>query len=245
MASWNHTDRRGLQRAFLEASKRAEALDWTSGSLAARVSDLRALVLASVYLGARLAGVQPVTRIVGEKTVVSLDVRGELAFADTAHRDAFVTLGKTWKLVAQPVKAGKPPPENLVTIEGERAPSDAGFLPVLVAFAVGMAAGTAFAFVVDYASNIIDRELGRWSDERKLLATHAQVLALVDRHVAREEKAGKSLPLDAATAAALGQLGEAQTRLTQPGAPPGKAPGGSSDWIPLLAAAALAAAYFS
>jgi len=193
---------------------------------------------ATAYLGAGLAGRRPIVRQEGERAVSYINAEGEMAFPDAEHRDAFVKLGTTTKILAQGVKNRPAPPANFATVEGEsRQVAEAGILPILAAVAVGLAAGAAIGFVVDYAAHVIDNELARRSDERKLLAAHAQALTVIDRHVAREEKAGRALPLDDASRAVLGQLGEQQARLTQPQT---HEDGGIPGW--LVAVAALAAA---
>jgi hypothetical protein len=236
---WTHEDPRGLAKAFGEAALRARAENWTFETLEERTADLRAIMAATGWLGARLAGKTSIVRKSGERVVAFIDASGNLAFADEEHRAAFARLAETTRILAQSVKTRRAPPETFATVGGlSRAAAETGLLPVLAVFGIGLAAGTAFAFVVEYAADIVDRELARHSDERKLVANHVQVLQLVDKHVAREERAGKPLPLDPATVTALGQLGEAQARLTQPGAPPRDAPSGGSPLAWALAAAA-------
>ena len=93
------------------------------------------------------------------------------------------------------------------------ASSDAGALPAVAVVAIVAVGAVAVGYCAHQASYVVDRQLSRREDSRRLLHTHEIAVQAIEAHVAREKAAGKRLPLDPATKSVLGNLRGVQEQI--------------------------------
>lgn len=203
-ARWIHHDEQ-LSARLGAASARASAGDWSSGALGERVACLRALVIDTGYQIAKLQGsVSRVTTGAGAETLY-IDPRCAPGVSEPRRRAAS-RLYRTWDLLAQSTQI-----EDVETFaEGAE---DTGALPVVAIVALIVVGGAALAYCGAQAIKVVDRQLERDARAAELVAAHSTALAVVDKHTAREDAAGKPLPLDEASRAALDALATEQEKI--------------------------------
>jgi hypothetical protein len=81
---------------------------------------------------------------------------------------------------------------------------------------VGLAACTvASVLIAKVAGDVLDRDLIRRDDTRKLVAAQASAVELVLRHVEREERAGARIPYDEMELKVLESLLKTQRKLAE------------------------------
>jgi hypothetical protein len=158
---------------------------------------------------------------------------------DGWRADAAALFGRTVEIIAgETVEADDVVPEDPETSGGE-----VGVWPVAVVAIVVIGAVAAVGWCGYQAAQVIDRLLARDAAARELIRTDEIAQRMVDAHLERERAAGKSLPLDAATAEALETLRQRQL-LAAPHAPPLAVPGAElgGGWFGGFSAGGLVAA---
>lgn len=118
-------------------------------------------------------------------------------------------------------------------IETTSTGGDTQAWPIVVGVTVVALGGLAFTgYCVHRSLQVFDAQKQRQADFAKLKDVDAQQLALVKQHVDREIQAGKPLPLDEATRAALAATAKAQEVIAQKQTSGGSSnPGGFFDDI--------------
>jgi hypothetical protein len=205
---WVHTDPAGQDQAARAGQARAMSADWQSGSVAERVRALTGWCVLKAYLMARLDGVVTLTE--GDENVLSIDPTprsrsGERVWA------ARVLYG-TADLLAQTTRPVVPYVTTAAPAVGR---GETGALPALAIVAIVAVSAVAVAYVAHEAAVVIDRNLARNADTARLVQADAAAQELVEAHVAREDAAGTTLPLDEATKTRLGALERLQGEIAK------------------------------
>lgn len=122
--------------------------------------------------------------------------------------DAAITLYRTVLLVARETARE----QGEIVTATRPTEGDVGFPWPLVAAAAIVSVGQAVAigYCAHQAALVIDRQLSRKAELARIVQADRAALDVVRAHQAREEKAGKPLPLDAASKDVLGGLAQRQ-----------------------------------
>lgn len=92
---------------------------------------------------------------------------------------------------------------------------DVGAVPVIV-WVIGIAACAIASIVIaQTASEVIDRQLTRSEETKKLLGTQAHAVDILIHHAAREDEQGKPIPYSDAEIATMNDLLKAQTIIAE------------------------------
>jgi hypothetical protein len=173
----------------------------------------RAWLARGAELQATLAGT-----VAAEGTTIRATLDPSAA-ADDWRAEAAALLARTAEVLAERTAL----PTDRVPPNPSTDDSETGAWPVAVVAVVVVGAVAAIGWCGYQASQVIDRQLARDAASKELVRTDEIARRFLDAHLERERQAGKSLPLDAATAEALAALRERQ-RLAAPHAPPLAAP---------------------
>lgn len=234
---WTHSDRRHLLQAALEAAARAEARAWSDDDFeksdGTRISDLRALLAMTAFAQAELstrAGDIKTRELTGESKPPPSGWPAEMSLPDITKTDfasedrslASALLAQTWMLVGL-AGAGAPNPETNPVLERFRTAEDSkpvelstGIAPlaaigVIVIVAIAATAQTiATIYVAQKTAEVIDRELSRQEDTKRMVAQHTHATGLLLAHRSAEEKAGKDIPFNEGELTVLRGLASAQ-----------------------------------
>jgi hypothetical protein len=200
--TWLHRDS-GLAVSVEWAHSRALAADWVSGTPSQRVDHLRALVAETAAAIGYFAGtIRTVQREDGP--VCLIDLRPQPG----THPERLALAGRlyaTWRTLQVTDDGGAE-----AGLETRAQPDTGALLPAVAIVAIAVVGAVAIGYCAHQAAEIIDRHLQRSEQSRRLMQVHVTALKAVEQHQAREEEAGTSLPLDAATSAMLEQLRSAQ-----------------------------------
>lgn len=203
--TWTHRDD-ALPEHLESGHNRSRVGDWQSGPLSSRVDAFRAVVADTAAAMAWFVGT---TRLVNSETgakaiyVVSPQTG--------TPRDRVAVAGRLYATfkVFQVTNDGGIDGDIVTTAQTESA----GFLAGVAIVAVVAFGAAALGFAAHEAAIVVDRQLARNEDTRRMMQAHVKVLELVHQHQQREEQAGKSLPVDAATQQALAALGQQQSAI--------------------------------
>jgi hypothetical protein len=200
--TWLHRDS-ALAVSVEWAHSRAANGDWASGSPAQRTDHLRALIAETAAAIGYFAGtVMVVPRETG--AVCSIDLRPR----PETPQDRLAVAGRlyaTWRALQMTDDGGA---EG--GLETQSSPDTAALLPAVAIVAIAVIGAVAIGYCANQAAQIIDRQLLRSEQSRRLVAVHAAALKAVEQHQTREDEAGRSLPIDAATQQFLDSLKTAQ-----------------------------------
>jgi hypothetical protein len=200
--TWTHRDA-ALAVSAEWAHSRAAIGDWTSGTPSQRVDHLRALIAESAAAIGYFAGtVMILPRETGPICSINLRPRPETSPERLALAGR---LYATWRILQMTDDGGADD-----GLETQAQPDTAALLPAVAIVAISVVGAIAIAYCAHQASVIIDRQLARNEQTRRLIASHAAALKAVEGHQSREEAAGRSLPIDAATKQVLESLKAAQ-----------------------------------
>lgn len=198
---WIYEDKLGLNQAVTLGMQRAASGDWSSGSLGERTRAFNGFLLQNAKVMSLAWGEfsqnpdQPEVYIHPAK-------RREV---DLDHQRLAIAIYRTpWLLANEALRDG----DNVSTYysAGEAA-GDVGAWPLVAGIAVvAVTAAVAFAYCGQQASVIVDRHLARKADLAKLVQRDKAVLDLASKHQEQELAAGKPLPIDPVTKAALEAL---------------------------------------
>lgn len=205
-----------------------EALGGKSGGLMSstdRVRILRTLAVCTQYVveDAREQRVHPM----GEMQVIrslGSDVRGDM-FASRAHCFAASAIARTWQILPPP---GLHVVRTATTLDGQPAvlgPPDASFgetgaLPAMLLGAVLVVAVVGFAVALCYngqaIAGVVDNYLTNDALTKRMMASQAAALQLVDNHSQREIAAGgRPIPYSPEETQILGALVDTQKAIAQ------------------------------
>lgn len=208
-STWTYHDP-ALSVHLARGMTRAASGDWSTGSLAQREDDFRALVVATAYQMAKLTGSATETTSQGGEVAIQIDPAPTRA-APYARRAAAWQLYRTLA-VLQGTTTTTDPGEMMAG--GEDA-ADAGGLSLAAVVAISVAGAAAVAYCAHEAGKVIDRQLSRQESTRRMMKAHAAALGVIELHTEREAAAGRQLPLDDASRQVLDRLGAAQNTAAQ------------------------------
>lgn len=209
MITWFHADSRGVL-AIPQAIARATAKQWSADasplSQGTRAADIRALVLATAWTVANLAGAVQIT-----------DASGRLLIdADKMPRDperarAAGVLWRTWDILSEGGREGG----RCDTTDGSPAVDmgtiGAGAFPVAAAIIAGaVVAAAAIAAYIARDAHVTATKLSLDAHHQEMVVTHAKVLDQVNQHIEDEARAGHPLPFPEARKVAIDALVRSQ-----------------------------------
>lgn len=226
---WNHEDSRGMELAAKMALTRASVGTWSTGAPATieERGDWRAIVWFTVYLAASWSTTptQPKVNSAGAFVVPG----PPYATADAERKRAVAALLATLTHVYYPIaKSAKAPNDTggpgmlytrIRTVAGDpgyenltaESYGDAAALPPAVWLGgVALICGV-IIYLVEKGDEVIDRELARREETKRMLAYHAALANMMATHREAEVTAGKQLPLTSAEKAVLDSLEKAQS----------------------------------
>lgn len=180
--------------------QRAQSGDWSSGSLGERTRAFNGWLLQNVKVMGLAWG--EVTQN-PEKPEVYI-YPGRLREVSIEKQRLAIGLHRSvWLIANEALRDGDN--VNTYNVIGEAA--DVGAWPIIAAAAI-VAVGqvAAVAYCAQHVAVIVDRHLARKADLQKLVQRDKAVLDLATKHQDAEIKAGKPLPLDPVTKAALESL---------------------------------------
>lgn len=253
---WTHIEPRTLDLAVKGGLARAIGGAWTVDEASA--ADFRALIIYSLWAVNQLrwqsstkTEAVPISGDDGETMGASLTFYDMPAngWRGAWHEQAATAILGTWFLLS---RSEFPSSADFTTVGGgDATPQEGGDVGALPAAAIviikvtGIIAATiAASYCAEKAMPILDRELTRRAEARKLLETQAQLVTLADQHRQRETmNGGAPLPPNQFEQAALEALKGAQKAFVKsevkPAEPP-KEPPPLSHTISLAAIAAVA-----
>jgi hypothetical protein len=205
---WYHEDPAGIGESAAAAMTRSlNATGWKADALDMRVRDLRSLLVARSWVSARLAGTAGRETEGGPLVIQPTFPGGEM----TDRAQAVATLGATPLALAMGIPGFNlwTPPRLMVT--GRK--TETTFPPLIVAAVVAIEAvaySAAIAYVANQAAQVIDNFIARRQAAQEMMRADAMAVTVLDKHVAREQDAGKALPLDDASRQVLASLAERQ-----------------------------------
>lgn len=213
------TQMAGITRAVIDprpdggtrARARARAMAWQPSPEA--VADLRRLAAESLAALTLLSSPPELSE--DEKTAATVastlgDLDGAVVSLD-AHRVTYHSPAHQWaaSAVLAPWLALCPTTELLAYANAQagsvrvvRTQQDAGLTNIaigaLVVVGLGLVAGgtVSTCWALDRASELVDRELSRRADVRKMVASQEAAVRVIERHAEREAQAGKPLDYD-------------------------------------------------
>lgn len=217
MTTWLHSDPRGPS-AIPEAIRRAKYHKWSEVddpyplSSGDRMADLRALIVATYWTRANLAGAVEIVDASGR-----LQIDANAVPVDRDKALASRALDRTWQILS----AGQSETGQWETVQGLRAlPIEGGAFPVAIAMVVVAVAAVA-AWGVWCAKEAAEttHKLSIDDNHARMLETQARVLEILNAHAEREKAEGRPLPLSESERAAIDALLGIQTTAAK-GAPP-------------------------
>lgn len=200
--TWTHTDT-ALVEHLAAGVRRCASGDWTSGTAASQVDAFRA-VLADTCMAISGLVTQPRVRIDESRQTAVADIRPEPGIRrdHTAAAGRLYGTYKAFQLLDDGGFAGG--------IETRATGDAAGFLAGIAIVTVIAVGGVAIGFCAERAAQVIDRQLKRREDTRRLMATHVAALKVIQEHQKREDAAGRPLPIDSASESVLRELSAQQ-----------------------------------
>lgn len=241
----------GMARA-LPTTPTADPLGFTTGAQSTRVRDLRALLMfsaAAVYASADAERVVPVSKFpalpptwkdlaspVGEAAAAVMTAPIDLSKVDPSQVAALKAINLAWFALAtrnakQTGRAIDLPYVYGFATENEGAPNalggpltEAGALPLLAI--VGIVSGAAaLAYLGCYALDVVERNLAREQDSRRLIALTSSATQLAAAHADKDRAANTHTPLSPAEQQVIDALISAtKTYTATPSAPPAPGP---------------------
>lgn len=206
---WTHVERNPTQ-ATAAAMATAAAGSWASLPQSQAIRQLRALLVATLAL---THPITPDPAAPGGYLVVSL--KGSMLTPEENFRASMLCRTP----FALTPSSGTWQGHTFTTTEGEEytaPPQGEAASPILLALArvaIVTVVSAAAAYVAEVAGTVIDNELERQEDTRKLVASHSTALDAVAKHLEQEAKAGKTIPMSDPLKLLLTQLGDQQEQL--------------------------------
>lgn len=200
MTIWTHRDP-SIMISLEWAHARCRDGDWLSGTPSERMDHFRALLAETAsaigwFVGSRF--VEPSE--VGSKLFVNLDVSALATGAANRSPERYAVASSLYETFVT-LRDGDPGVES--DFETRAHADTSALLPIVAIVSVSIAGAAAIAYCAYHAATIIDRQLSRGESSKRLMASHVALLEILNAHQKREESAGKMLPLDAASKAAI------------------------------------------
>ena len=213
--TWSHSESepQTTSRAALAA---AQGAHWESLDAPTRRRYLRMLLLLSMQAG-QMTPRGPRPR--GPEAPVEYGVFQASQYRDQETLELASTVLRTPQLVlpsgSYAVKSAKTSDGEDALTEGEEQSFDVGAVP-LVIWVLGIAAcAVASILIAQSAGEVIDRQLTRSEDTKRLLASQASAVQVLIDHAAREDKEGRAIPFTDAERAVINSLQGVQMKIAE------------------------------
>ncbi len=213
--TWSHTesDRWNTSRAALEAARNGT---WESLDAATRVRYLRMLLLLTHQAG-QMTAAAPHPR--GPEAPAEYGIYQPGQYRDRQSLEIASTVLRTPQLV---LPTGSYVVKSATTVDGEGAVTegdeqtfDVGALPVVV-WVLGVAACAIASIVIaQMGLDVIDRQLTRSEDTKRLLGSQASAVEILANHARREDEAHKAIPFSAEEIAVINSLQSVQLKIAE------------------------------
>lgn len=214
--TWMHTET-DAAATLRDSFSAAKAQAWERLSPDARARYLRFLVVMSLQAGTMRAAFP---RPAGPEGRIEYGLYHPRMYRDATSLEIASTVLRTMQLIVPPghymlrslrTEDGKPP----AFLPGQSTEVEVGAVP-LIAWVVGAAAcAVASVLIAHVTADVVDRQLIRSEDTKRLVAAQASAVQVVLNHLQREEKAGASLPYDEAELLTLESLLKTQRRIAE------------------------------
>jgi len=213
--TWSHSESApgSTGREAIEIAKQGA---WATLSPETRARYLRTLMILSLQAGL-MTNAPP--RPGGPEGRIEYGRYAPGQYRDRESLEAASTILRTPQLVlprgAYPAASAKTQDGAPAVPEGEPIKVDVGAVPIVV-WVVGIAASAIASIVLaQTAGEVIDRQLTRSEETKKLLGTQASALEILTAHASREQKEGKALALTDAEKAVLNGLFNVQMKIAE------------------------------
>lgn len=206
---WVYEDKLGLNQAVVLGMQRAGSGDWSSGSIGERARAFNGFLLQNAKVMGQAWG--EVTQN-PEKPEVYIYPGKLREVPQDQQRLAIGLYRSIWILANEAIRDG----DNISSYYAPGEAADVGGWPIIAAAAIVAVGQTvAIAYCAQQVAVIVDRHLSRKADLQKLIQRDKAVLDLAGKHQEAELKAGKQLPLDPVTKAALDSLIQQQESIVR------------------------------
>ncbi|NUQ11368.1 MAG: hypothetical protein HUU26_03430 [Gemmatimonadaceae bacterium] len=212
---WSHTDTNPAA-VVPDMFRVAKSGAWASIAQPTRTRYMRMLVALTLQAGLMKASPP---RPEGPEGRIQYDVYRPDMYLDRASLEIGSTLLRTLLMIVPPgqyaVQSVRTEDGNEPVLHGPIGVFEAGAFP-LVLWVVGAAACTLVSVVVaKVAGDVIDRELARREDTRKLVAAQAAAVQVVLNHLEREDRQGARIPYDDMEMTLLESLLKTQRKIAE------------------------------
>lgn len=214
--TWSHTES-DTQTTLPKALEAAKTGAWAALDPPTRARYLRMLVVLSLQAGT-MKNAMP--RPAGPEGRIEYGAYAAAQYRDRISLEIASTVLRTLQLIVPP---GRYTVQSIRTedggapflLPGQPQEVEVGALP-LVVWIAGVAACTIAAVLIGkVAGDVVDRQLTRSEDTKKLVSSQAAAVEVVLKHAEREEKAGQSLPWDEAELMTIESLLKTQRRIAE------------------------------
>lgn len=240
---WLHKDENLAANA---TAARKTALERTWANDAVHVDQWRALVADTCYQIGELVG-QVRQHPENEKR---LDISIQPTSASSKRNVAIASALYNTFRVLQSLDDSGLEETGVSTVATEAKATETGALPAVAIVAIYAIGAVAVGYAAYQAARVVDRQLARNEATKQLVANHAAAQDVVDRHIQREEEAGKELPLDDASTIVLEALVAEQKSVVEKSTSPyhttspiSIGTGEAISWLPWAAVAAVVAIF--
>ncbi len=200
---WRHRDPRLNERVTRQLEAHAKGLPGPSSRDEA-VADFRAWLVDRSYLIARLVGtVDVASGGEGVEGYAQITPVGDTAAAAPERLEVARALYAPCKVLAAQVSSTVP---SSLETSAPNPVIETGALPAVAIVAIVVGSVIAIGLLANQTGMVVDRQLERSEATRRMLAKDTEARNLVDAHIEREAKQGKTLPFDDGEKALLAEL---------------------------------------
>lgn len=211
--SWSHTDSdpHTTSRAAIQA---AQGGAWESLDATTRARYLRMLMVLSLQAGTMT--LRP-PRPRGAEAPVEYGFYQPGQFRDQQSLEIASVILRTPQLVLLPgsyvVTNATTTDGGQAVLEGDEQHVEVGAVPILIWVLGVTACAIASIVVAQTAGEVIDRQLTRSEDTKRLLGAQGHAVDVLHNHADREDKAGKAIPFTEIETAVIDSLLKTQTQI--------------------------------
>ncbi|HZX00742.1 MAG TPA: hypothetical protein VFF45_00715 [Bacilli bacterium] len=193
----------------------AKSHAWANLDRATRIRYVRLLVVLSLQAG-QMRSAPP--RPDGPEGRIEYGIFHPRMYRDVESLEIASTVLRTLQMVVPP---GRYSVQSVTTEDGaepilQGRPTEVDVGTPLVLWIIGAAACTiASVLIAKVAGDVVDRQLTRSEDTKKLMSSQAAAVEVVLKHAEREEKAGTQIPYEEAELILLESLLNVQRRIAE------------------------------
>jgi hypothetical protein len=226
---WSHTESEPGMTA-VAAVQTAHSGTWESLDVPTRFRYLRILMILSLQVGL-MTNKPPRPR--GPEAPVEYGRYALDQFRDQQSLEIASVVLRTPQLVlptgSYSVRSVQTTKGEGAITEGEGHPFDVGALPAVI-LVLGIAAcAIATIVVAQIAGDVVDRQLTRSEDTKRLLGSQASAVQVLMDHGGREDKAGHAIPFTDTELAIISNLAKVQTTIAEKRQTPLPSPFGAAE----------------